>query len=86
MTYGQLDRNFWYLINFFADTTLLAIYSSAVPEKGIIHLHGNAKSSCPYVRAAPSVLKETAETYKDPSLHYTRRRLQLQMYHIHMRQ
>ena len=52
--------------------TLLLLYSHAgtVPEKGILYPHGNAKKSNPYIRTAPSVLKEAGETYKDPSAHY----------------
>ena len=51
-------------------SSVLTAFTGTVPEKGILYPHGNAKKSTPYIRTAPSVLKEAGEAFKDPSLHY----------------
>ena len=50
--------------------SIFTVPIGTVPEKGLLYQHGNAKKSGPYIRTAPSVLREAAETYKDPSIHY----------------
>lgn len=49
---------------------VITAFTGTVPEKGVLYPHGNAKKSSPYIRTAPSVLKEAGEMHKDPSVHH----------------
>ena len=50
--------------------TVITAFTGTEPETGVLYPHGNTQKSSPHISTAPSVPKETGETYKAPSVHY----------------